>query len=99
MAADEVELGWLCGVVALHTPAFFLHPHDRFMPCSAEFFLQHSELRLEEDISSAVLLPRGTASATALLEAQQRAAGSGGRLRLDLDPAARCGEPLVRRFC
>jgi hypothetical protein len=100
MAAGEVELGWLCGVVARHTPAFFLHPADRYLPCSAEFFLQHSELREgaagEGGDAGALLLPRGCVAAPLLLEAQ-RGLPPGRCQWLHLDPAARCGMPLVRR--
>ncbi|EFN60057.1 hypothetical protein CHLNCDRAFT_133315 [Chlorella variabilis] len=90
--AGGVDLDWLCGVVARHAPAFFLHPADRFMPCTAEFFLQHSELRAEVDGRSALLLPQGSVAAPLLLEAQ-RAVPPGCRLWLNLDPAARRGMP------
>lgn len=92
--AGGVDLDWLCGVVARHAPAFFLHPADRFMPCTAEFFLQHSELRAEVDGRSALLLPQGSVAAPLLLEAQ-RAVPPGCRLWLNLDPAARRGMPQV----
>lgn len=95
----ELELEWLCEVVARHAPAFFLHPADRYMPCTAEYFMRHSELRqaapsTSDGGSSSVLLPRGCIAAPGLLEAQ-RAAPPGARLQLNLDPAARCGMPLV----
>ncbi|KAI3429626.1 hypothetical protein D9Q98_005712 [Chlorella vulgaris] len=94
----ELELEWLCEVVARHAPAFFLHPADRYMPCTAEYFMRHSELRqaapsTSDGGSSSVLLPRGCIAAPGLLEAQ-RAAPPGARLQLNLDPAARCGMPL-----
>ena len=90
-----MDLGWLAGVVAHHCPTFFLHPDDRFMPCSVEFFLQHSALR-QRDATGAeeVLLPRGSVAGPLLLEAQARAP-QGSRLWLELHPDARTGMPKV----
>ncbi|KAL4425890.1 hypothetical protein ABPG75_009906 [Micractinium tetrahymenae] len=89
----EVELDWLCSVVQRHCPAFFLHPADRYLPCSAEFFLRHSELRAAAPGGGhAVLLPRGCVAGPLLAEAQRQHPGR--RLWLELDPAARTGEPL-----
>ena len=33
-------------LVALNAPVLYLHPHDIYMPCSAEFFMEHSDLLL-----------------------------------------------------
>lgn len=68
---------------------------DRYLPCSAEFFLHHSELRAAAPGGGhAVLLPRGSVAGPLLAEAQAQLPGR--RLWLELDPAARTGEPLVR---
>ncbi len=92
----EVDLSWLAAVVARHCPTFFLHPDDRFMPCSADFFLQHSELRQRDAAGAeAVLLPHGAVAGPLLLEAQVRAP-PGSRLWLELHPDARTGMPKVR---
>lgn len=126
----DVELDWLCQVVARHCPAFFIHPSgraavcrartilavlysfevfepeprrllavcaDRYMPCSAEWFMDHSELRQTAAdagvASSKVLLARGSVAGPLLLEAQRHQAQPGTRLWLHLDPAARTGMP------
>ena len=34
-------------LVALHAPVLHMHPADRFMPCSVEWFMQRSELWLD----------------------------------------------------
>ena len=104
-AAVAIDTAWLCCVAARHTPAFFIHPRDTFMPCSAEFFLQHSELRQAMPAAAAaaaaaapatvVVLPRGGVTAPLLLQAQRRMP-AGGRQWLELDPAARVGTPRVR---
>ncbi len=70
---------------------------DRYLPCSAEFFLQHSELRVAAPGGGhAVLLPRESVAGPLLADAQRQHPGR--RLWLELDPAARTGEPLVRTF-
>lgn len=93
-----VDLEWLCGVVARHCPTFFLHPADKYMPCSAEFFLENSELRQRDSRGAVtVLLPRGAVAGPLLLEAQERAP-PGSRLWLELDPAARVGMPKASGF-
>ncbi|PSC76524.1 2-Cys peroxiredoxin chloroplastic [Micractinium conductrix] len=90
----EVDLAWLQSVAARHCPAFHLHPRDRFMPCSVEWFFDHCELRCAgADDSVRALLPRGALAAPLLVDAQ-RQAPPGSRLWLELDPAARGGEPL-----
>lgn len=94
-----VELEWLQALVARHCPTFYLHPDDRYLPSSAEFFIRNSDLRQAplNGGPAQVLLPRGAVAGPLLLEAQA-AAPPGSRLWLDLDPAARVGEPLVSAF-
>lgn len=99
-ASREYSLAWLQEVVARHAPVLHLHPADAFMPCTVEFFMEHSELVAlypahgggRERVAVA---PRGAVHAEALLEAQ--AAHPHARLRLELDPAARRGAPRVRQ--
>lgn len=99
-ASREYSLAWLQEVVARHVPVLHLHPADAFMPCTVEFFMEHSELVAlypahgggRERVAVA---PRGAVHAEALLEAQ--AAHPHARLRLELDPAARRGAPRVRQ--
>jgi len=31
-------------VVAANTPVFYLHPRERFFPCTVEWFMQHARL-------------------------------------------------------
>ena len=40
-------------LVAAHTPIMYMHPADKFMPCSAEWFMERSCLE------AAVPLPNG----------------------------------------
>lgn len=63
--------------------------------CSADFFMEHSELRREHGGRVGVVLPRGCVAGPLLLEAQEQQP-PGSRLWLDLDPAARVGAPKVR---
>ena len=89
-----VDAAWLRRVVASHTPTFHLHHTDAYLPCSAEWFLQHCELRQQAPGGHEVLLPRGAVAGPLLLEAQA-AAPPGTRQWLALDPAARGGQPLA----
>ncbi len=31
-------------MVAANTPVFYLHPRERFFPCTVEWFMQHARL-------------------------------------------------------
>ena len=42
----KLTLGMLKELVAQHAPVLFMHPRDAFMPCSVEWFMDHSELWL-----------------------------------------------------
>ena len=67
-------------------------------PAAVEWFFDHCELRCAgADDSVRALLPRGALAAPLLVDAQ-RQAPPGSRLWLELDPAARGGEPLVGVF-
>lgn len=96
----EFELEWLKRVIVRHLPDFYLHHEDRYMPCSAEFFMRNSELRAQHpDGTVVVLAPRGSLSGSVLLEHQERYPDH--RLWMELDPEAREGEPLhaINNLC
>ena len=42
----KLTLGRLKELVAQHAPVLYMHPRDAFMPCSVEWFMDHSELWL-----------------------------------------------------
>ncbi|GAB4823799.1 hypothetical protein N2152v2_010845 [Parachlorella kessleri] len=87
----EYNVEQLSSLVARHAPVFQLHPADRFMPCSVEFFMQHSSLAAElPGTGQRLLVPRGSVTAELLLD-YQRQNPPPTLLRLDLDPAARPG--------
>jgi hypothetical protein len=89
----ECSAAFLAAAVARWTPEFRLHPRDGFMPCSAEFFMQHSELRMRQPGGAVTeLAPRGALDGAALLRCQA-AAPPGAALWMHLDPAARRGAP------
>ena len=44
----KLTLGRLKEFVAQHAPVLHMHPRDAFMPCSVEWFMDHSELWLLE---------------------------------------------------
>lgn len=48
----KLTLGGLKQLVAQHAPVLCMHPRDAFMPCSVEWFMDHSELWLlgEEEV-------------------------------------------------
>ena len=81
-------------LAAALAPALALFPGDPYNPCSGPWFAAHSRL-LRDGQEVAPL--GGTTLATALA-AQAALGGPGvaaGRLRLDLDPAARSGQPIA----
>ena len=89
----EIELEWLKRAIARHVPQFHLHPHDRYMPCSVEYFMQHSELRSQSpDGTTAVLVPRGALTGSVLCGHQDHYPNH--RLWMELDPDARKGESV-----
>jgi hypothetical protein len=91
---DYPDLDFVKRAVARWTPLFRLHPADAYLPCSAEFFMQHSELRMRAPgaASSQVLAPRGTLDGAVLCRFQT-GAPPGSTLWMELDPGARCGAP------
>ena len=92
LALDE-----LCRLVARHTPVLHLHPRDSYMPCSADFFVAHSALRRRTAAGGwTELAPRGSLAPADLPRVQAEHPGE--ELQLELDPAARAGEPRVRCF-
>lgn len=42
----NLTLGGLKQLLAQHAPVLYMHPRDKFMPCSVEWFMDHSELWL-----------------------------------------------------
>lgn len=42
----KLTIGRLKELVAQNAPVLFMHPRDAFMPCSVEWFMDHSELWL-----------------------------------------------------
>ena len=90
----DISEAALRAAVARHAPVLRLHPADAFMPCTAEFFLQHSALVVAGSAAE-VVVPRGRVTPEALLRAEAERPGV--LLALDLDPAARGGFPQVRQ--
>lgn len=37
-------------MVAANTPVFYLHPRERFCPCTVEWFLQHARLAVMRNV-------------------------------------------------
>lgn len=92
----DYDLEHLQQLVSRHAPVFHLHPSDQFMPCSVEFFMDHSTLVQLSGVSGQspkVLLPLGAVSAEALLE-QQALRPPPAQLRLELEKSARAGFPV-----
>lgn len=96
MASPELER--VRRLVAAHTPVLRIHPSDRFMPCSAEFFMEHAELLLGEGEDSfqtghgLVIRPRGSLTAEVLLKAQERYDPA--LLWMTLDAQSKLGSPM-----
>lgn len=90
----EFDLRWLQHTIARHLPDFYLHHDDRYLPCSVEYFMQHSELRgLHPDDSSTVIFAtRGSLSGAVLRQFQDDYPNH--RLWMELNPDARPGQPL-----
>ena len=91
----ECELEWLKRVVARHLPDFYLHHDDAYMPCSAEFFMEHSELKgcRHDNGQIITLAPRGSLAGPVLRQLQKDHGSECSHLWMDLDPEARCGAP------
>jgi hypothetical protein len=51
----------LAEVVAANTPVFYLHPRERFYPCTVEWFLQHARLAVMRNILLRRKVERGGA--------------------------------------
>lgn len=49
-------------MVAANTPVFYLHPRERFFPCTVEWFLQHARLAVMRNILLRRKVERGEAS-------------------------------------
>lgn len=95
-----IELDKLKALIAKYAPVFYLHPDDKYMPCSAEYYMSHSELRSSSKYycgGSTVLLKEGEVTSDTLLACQyshqKQPGGNDGDLYLALNPSARCGMP------
>jgi len=90
----EFDLRWLQHTIARHVPDFYLHHDDRYLPCSAEYFMQHSELwgRHPDDGSTVVFATRGSLSGAVLCQFQDDYPNH--KLWMELNPDARLGQPL-----
>jgi len=95
VASIQYDVQWLKRVVSLNCPDFFLHPDDRYMPCSTEWFIQHSSLcaRLA-DGSVQNLVPLGGLAGHNLLEFQELFKNQSSSMWMELDPESRTGQPL-----
>jgi uncharacterized membrane protein YgcG len=85
----------LAEVVAANTPVFYLHPRERFYPCTVEWFLQHARLAVMRNILlrrkvERVLVPYGELDAASLRRAYE--ADPKQRLQLQLRKQARPGQ-------
>ncbi|MEW5304850.1 MAG: hypothetical protein WDW36_007431 [Sanguina aurantia] len=63
--------------IALHAPVLFLHPQETYMPCSAPWFLERCELRLQPGGPDGAgpwvtLLSSGQVTKQALLDAERQ---------------------------
>jgi hypothetical protein len=88
----------LAEVVAANTPVFYLHPRERFFPCTVEWFLQHARLAVMKNFMlrrrvDKVVVPYGKLDAQSLREAYE--ADPKQRLQIQLRRNARPGQPEV----
>jgi len=94
-----IEVDKLKVLIAKYAPVLYLHPDDKYMPCSAEYYMSHSELRVSSSSyfgDYIVLLKEGEVTSDTLLACQhthQQSGGNDGSLYLALNPSARCGMP------
>lgn len=49
-------------MVAANTPVFYLHPRERFFPCTVEWFLQHARLAVMRNVLLRRKVERGELS-------------------------------------
>jgi hypothetical protein len=98
----EFDLRWLQQTIARHLPDFYLHHDDQYLPCSAEFFMQHCELQGVPHNSDdnrdngnnplVTFATRGSLTGAILVQFQDEYPEH--RLWMQLDPEARRGQPL-----
>ena len=92
----EFDLRWLQHTIARNLPDFYLHHDDRYLPCSAEFFMQHSELKgtnPDDGTNTPITFAtRGSLSGSVLRQFQEDYPHH--HLWMQLDPDARPGQPL-----
>lgn len=93
----NVELAWIQSTIRRHAPVFYLHHDDKYMPCSAEFFMEQSELRGNgSDGNDIIILPKGSVTAVQLLLQQNDVQSRWNSLRLCFTcHEARFGMPAV----
>jgi hypothetical protein len=60
----------LAEVVAANTPVFYLHPRERFFPCTVEWFLQHARLAVMRNVLLRRKVERGELPAATRLPHQ-----------------------------
>lgn len=89
----DLDVEWLKFVVSMHCPEFRFHPKDKYMPCSAEFFVNNSELRvLTKDGKNACIYERGSLDCWSLLKFQSSMNKSSfNKVWMHLDPSCRSG--------
>lgn len=60
----SISLEQIKSLVSVHTPVLRLHHQDKYMPCSADFFIQHSELLLGDKPGTGQVSPRPSDTCT-----------------------------------
>lgn len=89
----QVNFNWLETIVAQHCPEFHLHPDDKYMPCSADFFVVNSELIAVRDGKLVVCVEEGGLDGQSLLVHQENLVKEGcSSFRMRLKPSARRGQ-------
>ncbi|DBA67866.1 TPA: hypothetical protein ACH3X2_014210 [Trebouxia sp. C0005] len=81
-------------VIAQYTPVLHLHPDERYLPCSVDWYFKRSQLWREEPVANetprrTLLLDKGQVNAAQLLEIQQHHPHH--ELRIEIEPLARHG--------
>jgi hypothetical protein len=94
----NVELTWVQSTIRRHAPVFYLHPDDKYMPCSAEFFMEQCELQGRGiNGNDVVILPKGSVTGEQLLIQQDDVQSQWTSLRLCFKcHEARFGVPLAK---
>lgn len=81
-------------VIAQYTPVLYLHPDERYLPCSVDWYFERSQLWREEPVANetsrrTLLLSKGQVNAAQLLEIQQHHPHH--QLHIEIEPLARHG--------